>query len=131
MSSLDKLRDFVIGATKVADANLEEEETVSSVKPLLAKLIEKDDWLPDAYAQPHPDYYRQYLLHCSATNRIRSVLPHGRMFPNRNLLPHRNCSRGQSDAIRISVRFNRANRPRCALSDSAVASGLFAEQLDS
>ncbi len=73
MSSLDRLRDFVIGATKIADAKMKNEETVSAVKPLLAKLIEKDDWLPDDYAQPHPDYYRQYLLHADPLERFSIV----------------------------------------------------------
>ncbi len=30
---------------------------------LLAELVARDDWLPDAYAQPDPARYRQYLLH--------------------------------------------------------------------
>ena len=29
----------------------------------LSRLVARDDWLPAAYAQPHADYYQQYLLH--------------------------------------------------------------------
>lgn len=32
----------------------------------LARLVARDDWLPPAYAQPHPDHYQQYLLHNAA-----------------------------------------------------------------
>lgn len=33
----------------------------------------RDDWLPDELAQPHPEYYRQYLLHADAANRFSVV----------------------------------------------------------
>jgi predicted metal-dependent enzyme (double-stranded beta helix superfamily) len=29
----------------------------------LAQLVTRDDWLPAAFAQPHPVHYQQYLLH--------------------------------------------------------------------
>jgi predicted metal-dependent enzyme (double-stranded beta helix superfamily) len=73
MGSLDKLREFIIDATKVVDANIAEEKTVSAIKPLLANLIANDDWLPDDYAQPHPDYYCQYLLHVDPLERFSIV----------------------------------------------------------
>ncbi len=73
MGSLDRLRDFVIGTTKIVEANKTEAETVAAVTPLLARLIAKDDWLPDDYAQPHPEYYRQYLLHADPLERFSVV----------------------------------------------------------
>jgi predicted metal-dependent enzyme (double-stranded beta helix superfamily) len=73
MSSLDRLRDFVIGATKVVETAKREGETVAAMTPLLAQLIAKDDWLPDDYAQPHPEYYRQYLLHADPLERFSIV----------------------------------------------------------
>ena len=40
---------------------------------LLARLVERDDWLPDDYAQPHPERYQQYLLHCDSAERFSVV----------------------------------------------------------
>lgn len=40
---------------------------------LLARLVEHDGWLLDAYAQPHPDRYQQYLLHCDSLQRFSVV----------------------------------------------------------
>jgi predicted metal-dependent enzyme (double-stranded beta helix superfamily) len=31
--------------------------------PALRELIAYDDWLPDAFAQPNPERYQQFLLH--------------------------------------------------------------------
>ncbi|MEE4452766.1 cysteine dioxygenase [Novosphingobium resinovorum] len=40
---------------------------------LLAGLVERDDWLPEEYAQPHPERYQQYLLHCDSAERFSVV----------------------------------------------------------
>src|SRR6266851_90507 len=42
-------------------------------KPLLAELVRSDHWLPAAFAQPHPEYYQQYLLHCDSRERFSVV----------------------------------------------------------
>jgi len=39
----------------------------------LARLVARDDWLPAAYAQPHPDHYQQYLLHADPAGRFSIV----------------------------------------------------------
>jgi predicted metal-dependent enzyme (double-stranded beta helix superfamily) len=39
----------------------------------LGRLVAHDDWLPDAYAAPDPDRYRQYLLHCDSRERFSVV----------------------------------------------------------
>lgn len=39
----------------------------------LAQLVRDDDWLPDAYARPDPDYYRQYLLYRDPDQRFSVV----------------------------------------------------------
>ena len=39
----------------------------------LKTLIEVDDWLPDSCAQPHPDYYQQYLLYRDPEERFSVV----------------------------------------------------------
>jgi predicted metal-dependent enzyme (double-stranded beta helix superfamily) len=40
---------------------------------LLEDLVSHDDWLPDAYAQPGTERYRQYLLHCDSLERFSVV----------------------------------------------------------
>ena len=40
---------------------------------LLADLVAHDDWLPDDYAQPHPQHYQQFLLHADALARFSVV----------------------------------------------------------
>jgi predicted metal-dependent enzyme (double-stranded beta helix superfamily) len=39
----------------------------------LRDLIAHDDWLPDAFAQPHPERYQQYLLHADSRQRFSIV----------------------------------------------------------
>jgi predicted metal-dependent enzyme (double-stranded beta helix superfamily) len=43
------------------------------VRALLATLVARDDWLPDELARPHPDFYRQYLLHADPLERFSVV----------------------------------------------------------
>ncbi len=40
---------------------------------LLKGLIAQDDWLPDEFARPSPEGYRQYLLHCDPMERFSVV----------------------------------------------------------
>ena len=42
-------------------------------KKLLEKLIASDDWLPEAFAVPHPQYYQQYLLYADPLDRFSIV----------------------------------------------------------
>jgi predicted metal-dependent enzyme (double-stranded beta helix superfamily) len=39
----------------------------------LARLVARDDWLPPAYAVPHPQHYQQYLLHADPGGRFSIV----------------------------------------------------------
>ncbi len=73
MASLDVLRDFVIDMTRSVEAEKDEAATVAAATQLLDRLIAKDDWLPEDYAVPHPDYYRQYLLHADPLERFSIV----------------------------------------------------------
>ncbi len=67
------LRDFVVAVTHLADQHLNEPAMLAAVRPALAKLVARDDWLPDELAQPHPAFYRQYLLHADALERFSVV----------------------------------------------------------
>ena len=67
------LRDFVVAVTHLADQHHNEPEMLAAVRPELAKLVARDDWLPDELAQPHPQFYRQYLLHADPLERFSVV----------------------------------------------------------
>ncbi|BEU99933.1 hypothetical protein NSDW_10280 [Novosphingobium olei] len=65
-AGLARLRGFVTNLAELIDSTRSEREILESGAKLLARLVNQDDWLPEAYAKPDPDRYRQYLLHCDA-----------------------------------------------------------------
>ncbi len=67
------LRRFVAGMTELVDTPRAEAEILARGSALMAELIRDDAWLPDAFAQPHPDRYCQYLLHCDPRERFSVV----------------------------------------------------------
>jgi predicted metal-dependent enzyme (double-stranded beta helix superfamily) len=67
--NLARLRVAVDGFGRLAAAPMRLEEGAK----LLADLVGHDDWLPDAFAQPDPERYRQYLLHCDPDERFSIV----------------------------------------------------------
>jgi predicted metal-dependent enzyme (double-stranded beta helix superfamily) len=74
MSRLDRLRDFVVAATRVVEASPAQEAAQrEGVAPLLAALVAEDDWLPEAYAAHDTQFYRQYLLHADPLSRFSVV----------------------------------------------------------
>jgi predicted metal-dependent enzyme (double-stranded beta helix superfamily) len=72
MVSLNRLRDFVIDATKAVE-HTTGDATQAAIAPLLSRLIDVDDWLPEDYARPDSEYYRQYLLHADPLGRFSIV----------------------------------------------------------
>jgi predicted metal-dependent enzyme (double-stranded beta helix superfamily) len=64
------LRQFVNGLADLIDTAHHEHEILASGSALLARLIARDDWLPDAYAEPGTERYQQYLLHCDSRERF-------------------------------------------------------------
>jgi len=74
MTSITRLRDFVRSITLLVEqAGDDESRIFSEGKALLSQLINHDDWLPDEFAQPHPERYQQYLLHCDPLERFSVV----------------------------------------------------------
>jgi 3-mercaptopropionate dioxygenase len=73
MSNLVRLRNFVVAVTQVIDTKPNEAEQIGAAKALLADLVAQDDWLPEDYARPHPEYYAQYLLHADPLGRFSLV----------------------------------------------------------
>lgn len=67
------LRHFVIEMTRWVDLTQEESTLLKEGRKLLSPLLSEDTWLPEAFAQPHPDHYVQYLLHCDPLERFSVV----------------------------------------------------------
>jgi len=69
--NIARLRQFVTRMTRVVEEHGSlEARVLEHGQPLLADLITHDDWLPEAFAQPHPDKYQQYLLYCDPYERF-------------------------------------------------------------
>lgn len=61
--SIAPLREFVCSMTRLVESRGNAEaDALEPARELLAALVRKDDWLPDAFAEPDPNEYRQYLL---------------------------------------------------------------------
>ena len=74
MASTSRLRKFVRELTvEVARNQDDEPRLLEVVSNLLGDLVSHDDWLPPEFAEPHPDHYQQYLLHCDPLERFSVV----------------------------------------------------------
>ncbi|HEX7782972.1 MAG TPA: cysteine dioxygenase [Sphingobium sp.] len=68
-----RLRGFITAFADLLAVTRDERSILESGGALLARLIARDDWLPDAFARPNPDRYQQYLLHCDSRERFSIV----------------------------------------------------------
>ena len=68
-----KLLTFVKGLSLLLEQSPSEEIIFSSGKDLLNQLIAVDDWLPEEFTKPHPQYYQQYLLYADPLDRFSIV----------------------------------------------------------
>jgi len=74
MSNIEPLRHFVQNMTRAVEKHgADESAMLREGKTLLARLIARDDWLPEEFAQAQPDGYRQYLLYCDPLERFSVV----------------------------------------------------------
>ena len=73
MTDIRPLRDFVRAATAAVAQPRPEADLLADLRGHLATLVARDDWLPAELAQPHPQFYRQYLLHADALERFSVV----------------------------------------------------------
>ncbi len=71
--NLSRLARFVGDLGALLDRTGDEAEILREGQALLADLIAQDDWLPQAYAEPNPARYQQYLLHCDSRERFSVV----------------------------------------------------------
>jgi predicted metal-dependent enzyme (double-stranded beta helix superfamily) len=67
------LREFVGDFGRLLDSAPDESRILSEGGALLRTLVSRDDWLPDAFAQPDPARYQQFLLHADSTERFSVV----------------------------------------------------------
>ncbi|MEY2654839.1 MAG: hypothetical protein RLZZ524_1867 [Pseudomonadota bacterium] len=70
---LAPLRDFVTTLTRLVEQTGDEARLLPPVREALARLVARDDWLPTELAEPHPQFYRQYLLHADPLGRCSVV----------------------------------------------------------
>ena len=71
--TIEPLREFVQGMTALVNRADSEDECIDETQRLLSKLVSNDTWLPEAFAEPHPEHYQQYLLHCDPLERFSVV----------------------------------------------------------
>ncbi|MDR2688947.1 MAG: cysteine dioxygenase [Azoarcus sp.] len=71
--STQRLLTFIQDITRLLDTKPSEAVILVEGKKLVATLVEKDDWLPAAFAQPHPEHYQQYLLYADPLDRLSIV----------------------------------------------------------
>ncbi|WP_454056409.1 cysteine dioxygenase [Cupriavidus sp. Marseille-Q8015] len=73
-SGADALARFIARMDAiVAERDRPEAETLESVGKALGDLVARDDWLDPQFAEPHPQYYRQYLLYADPQDRYSVV----------------------------------------------------------
>jgi predicted metal-dependent enzyme (double-stranded beta helix superfamily) len=73
IATLAPLREFVGAFGRLLDNAPDEPRILSEGGALLRTLVARDDWLPEAFAQPDPVRYRQFLLHADSTERFSVV----------------------------------------------------------
>lgn len=74
MADLERLRQFAAHAARSVARHGEDEAAIlAELSPALAGLVAKDDFLPEAYTKPHPQYYQQYLLYADPEEKLSIV----------------------------------------------------------
>jgi predicted metal-dependent enzyme (double-stranded beta helix superfamily) len=71
--SIEPLRRFIGELTGLLDAKADETTILERGGAALRALVASDSWLPDEFAEPNPDSYRQYLLYCDPWERFSVV----------------------------------------------------------
>lgn len=70
----EKFQQFITDFTRVIDEHPGDEPALlDKGGAVLKQLIAQDDWLPERYARPDPQYYQQYLLYADPQDRFSVV----------------------------------------------------------
>jgi len=71
MNNIDRFRSFVQDMTRLVERHgADEPALLDQGSKLLRELVTHDDWLPEEFARPSQESYRQYLLHCDPLERF-------------------------------------------------------------
>jgi predicted metal-dependent enzyme (double-stranded beta helix superfamily) len=71
MKNITRLRSFAQAFTRLTEQHgADEAKMLDEGERLLRTLIAHDDWLPEEFARPSNDSYRQYLLYCDPLERF-------------------------------------------------------------
>jgi predicted metal-dependent enzyme (double-stranded beta helix superfamily) len=74
MGNIARLRNFVLDMTRLVERHgADEPRLLDEGEKLLRDLVSHDDWLPEEFAAPSPESYRQYLLYCDPLERFSVV----------------------------------------------------------
>lgn len=69
-----KLLAFVAAIARMSSRlDLTQTEALAEASGLMSALVAQDDWLPEAMAKPHPQYYQQHLLYGDPLDRFSLV----------------------------------------------------------
>jgi len=68
-----KLLTFVKQVSLLLEKNPTEAVIFTDGKKLLENLIAVDDWIPEEFTKPHPQFYQQYLLYADPLDRFSVV----------------------------------------------------------
>lgn len=67
------LATFVTQVEQLIDSQTPEADMLPKVGEAMKALVSEDNWLDDSVAQPHPEYYQQYLLYADPQDRFSVV----------------------------------------------------------
>lgn len=67
------VRQFVSRIEALLERGLDERAVHEGAREAMRELVARDDWLPEAFARPHPQYYQQYLLYADPRDRFSVV----------------------------------------------------------
>lgn len=75
MESIPRLQKMVDTLTALFEGQdvKDQQQKLEIAGDALKTLVATDDWLPEEFAQPHPQYYQQYLLYCDPQQRFSIV----------------------------------------------------------
>lgn len=75
MESIPRLQKLVDTLTALFEERevKDEQQKLAIAGDALKTLVATDDWLPEEFAQPHPQYYQQYLLYRDPQQRFSIV----------------------------------------------------------
>jgi predicted metal-dependent enzyme (double-stranded beta helix superfamily) len=74
MTNIARFRSFVQDMTRLVERHgADEPAMLDAGAMLLHELVTHDDWLPEEFAEPSQESYRQYLLHCDPLERFSVV----------------------------------------------------------